>query len=266
MVSILYHARTNGFVVSRLAKASDGKIAILRDRNILPNKVNGTLIRWDSKKELDADRVINTAQAVKLSRNKRDSRFAMKGLCPETWNRLEDLEYPCLIRPKRHYAARGFFVCHDRAEARLAIREIGRLRFYASPIINKKLEYRIFVFQGHIVKVVRRFHDNPNEVAWNIANGGKSVRLKRESWPIESCKVAILAGRAIGLDWFAADVIVDADGKPFVLELNTAPGLDREETFKNLAKLFVWADQGVVPVENNLKGQTWKTLIHPALT
>ena len=264
-VTLLYHAKTIGYICERIARESKGKIEALCDRQVLPKKIKGTVIRWDSRESVEADQTLNTAEAVLLSRNKRESRIRMGKLCPPTWTHFDDLEYPCLIRPRRHYAAHKFFVCHTGKEAKRSIAMCGLRRYYASPIIDKKLEYRVFGLQDHILKVVRRFHDDPKQVAWNIANGGRSVRLKHDSWPIEVVKRALLAGRALGLDWFAADVIVDNQDRPFVLELNTAPGLQREATIENLVEVFTWAVEHKPPPLNDLKGDSWDDYIHPAL-
>src|SRR3990167_2286950 len=223
MITLLYHARTNGFVCDRIARASEGEIVAVCDKTLSRTKVPGTLIRWDSCVELDADKTINTAAAVKMSRDKRESRVLLQGLCPETWLEEEDLQYPCIIRPKRHHAAVKFYVCHNVVAARKAIR---RCRvWYASPIIPKTFEYRVFVFQDHVVKIIRRYPADPTQIAWNAAEGGLAKRILRTSWPISAAKICIEAGRRFGLDWYAADVIGDAENA-YVLELNTAPGLE----------------------------------------
>lgn len=265
MITLLYHARTVGYICKRIAVASHGAIqAICDDRIYLPARLTGTAIRWDSCAKVDAERTINSAEAVKLSRNKRKSRILLEGLCPPTWVSLKDCLYPCILRPQRHYAAHKFFVCDNRQDAIGAIRRYGLGRWYTSPIIDKKNEYRIFIFQDYAVKVVRRFHNDPDQISWNTASGGRSIRLKRESWPILSVQQAIVAGRRLGLGWFAADVITDHEGRSFVLELNTAPGLQRDKTITLLAKVFTQ------PLENNRRtgsilGDTWKDLIHPSI-
>ena len=260
MVTLLYHGQAIGYICKRIAKISNNTIQAVCDKDQLPDKIDGTLIRWDSAKELTADVTINTASAVRLSRNKKRSRIKLEGLCAPTWFSLADLRYPCLVRPKHHYAAHKFFVCVNAIAAKRAIFRCGYRRWYASPVIDKKLEYRIFVFQGYVVKVVRRFHNDSSQLAWNIANGGRSVRLKHESWPIESVKKAILAGERLGLAWYAADVIVDMDGQSHILECNTAPGLQRDATINMLSNVFVSNER-----LNEEIGHTWKTLLHPAL-
>lgn len=264
MVTIIHRSRSIGYVCARVAANLPNKIKTLNTRNGFPSLIPGTVIRWDSLAPIVGSKhTINSAVSVALSRNKRASRLAMGELCPETWIRLSDLRFPCLIRPKRHYAAQKFFVCNTPTQAKVAAKRCG-LGWYASPFIEKAKEYRVFVFQDHIIKVVRRYPGEPGQLAWNIAAGGRSTRIKRESWPIDVVKKTILAGRALKLDWFAADVIVSSCGQVYVLELNTSPGLDREATLKNFAELFVWADEHPVPSACTM-GSNWKSLIHPSL-
>lgn len=265
MTTLLYHARQIGPICKKIAaKAPDNLRAVCDKTTTQIPMFSSTVIRWDSTQDAWCNEDINKKGSVILSRNKRDSRLAMGDLTVPTWVNLGDLKFPCLMRPKRHYGAHGFYVVKDLNEARTARRKCGgSYKWYASPIIDKKTEYRVFVFQDYCVKVVRRYHDDPSQIAWNIANGGKSARLKRSSWPLEVVKRAILAGRVLDLDWYAADVIVSQGGKVYVLELNTAPGLGRDETFKTLAKLFVWAGEN--PKPQACPGNSWQDLLHPAL-
>ena len=254
MTTLLYRARQIGYICHHIANVSEGKIEAVCDKDLhyaavngvpvgdknfgqMLDKIDGAVIRWDSRQDVEADKTYNTAEAVRLSRNKSVSRAMLLDLAPPTWFRLEDCQYPCLVRPRRHFAAHKFFPCSNRLAARKAIRRCGK-GWYASPIIDKKLEYRVFVFNGKAIKVVRRFHNDPNEIAWNAANDGRSVRLLRESWPDDVVKSSIQAGKALGLDWFAADVIVDQADQPYVLELNSAPGIVREKTIRILAREF----------------------------
>ena len=268
MVTLLYHGNQIGPVCRWVAEASKkGKIQILRDTQVT-GPINGTVIRWDSTKAVQADKELNRAEAVKLSRNKRDSRLKMVGLAPTTWTswlrERKEYTYPCIVRARRHHAAQKFYVCNNLKEVEKALSRCGYQKWYISPLISKKLEYRVFVFQGRVVKVVRRWHDDPNQVAWNIANGGKSVRVVRESWPLGVCYAAIKAGDRIGLDWYAADVILDQNDHPYVLELNTAPGLGVDKTMKRMARVFVWASENGSPKAVE-KFVSWKDLIHPRL-
>lgn len=266
MISILYKGTSVGYVVKRIAATNPTKIKAVHQDQV--SGVPQLLLRWDSKKELNAHKTLNSAKAVSLCRDKRASRIALEGLCPKTvvvGGALSTLTFPALIRPRKHYAAVGFHVVNSLLQAQKVAKKLGAGKWYASPIIKKSKEFRVFVFQGRCVQVARRYCDDPNQIAWNIAVGGKTVRVKRESWPLEAIKAAVQATIKLGLDYAAIDVIVDGAGKPYVLEANTAPGLDQEKTIKRLGQLLVWAETHEVPEPINWSSPlTSKLVKHPA--
>lgn len=241
MITLLYHARSNGAICKRIAAASEGKIIAFCDKDlpILP-KADGLLVRWDSKVEVEVGREINKAAAVALSRNKRASRLILDGLCPITWVDRGSCRYPCVVRPRRHFGGHKFFLCNNREELNRATRLCGGpQRWYASEFIEKTDEFRVFVLNGEAFKVVRRYRRDADPlVPWNAHNGGLSRRIKPEHWPVGVAEIAEEATKRLGLDLAAVDVI-SKDGKNYVLEANTAPGLEREGTIKRFAKLLV---------------------------
>ena len=140
MVTLLYHARTNGAICKKIAAVCDGKIQAICDK-IQPLNLDGVLVRWDSKSpDFTANEEINSAEAVRFSRNKRESRLelAKAGLAPATWVRSKDCEFPCVVRPKRHYGGRNFFLCNTLAEVKAAIARCGAGKWYASKYIEKE--------------------------------------------------------------------------------------------------------------------------------
>lgn len=240
MVTILYHARTNGYVCKRIAQVNPTVIEAICDKNELPTThLHATLVRWDSKAELKADRTINSADSVRLSRNKRKSRLELDcaGLGPETWTHRADVVFPAVVRPKRHFGGHDFYLCENKEDLNVAIGKCGIGRWYASEFIEKISEYRVFVLNGETFKVIRRYRDDVDpKVPWNFHNGGKSIRVKKESWPKDVVKIAEKGLKTLGLQLAAIDVIMDKEGKPYVLEANTAPGLDRQKTIELFAK------------------------------
>ena len=97
--------------------------------------------------------------------------------------------------------------------------------------IKKDQEYRIHVAGGEVISVQRkaRKYDVPDdEVNWRIRNHGNGFVFARNEVeaPDEVTDVATRAVGAMGLDFGAADVVYTRDRKAFVLEINTAPGLE----------------------------------------
>lgn len=264
---LLYHAESVGPVCQRLSRAAtelglDG-FQVVRDNQQIPNA--DVLVRWGSRVPAygASGRVINSAEAVSLARDKRTSRQRLGSLAPQTWFFRDHIKLPCVIRPKAHHGGLKFFVCRTPLEVRDAIRRCG-LKWYATELVDKKEEYRVFVLQGRVVCVSQRFPASPNAIAWNLEQGGKLTNVKFGSWPMPAVKAAIEATQKIGLNWAAVDVAIDTKDRVVIFELNTAPGLRNPYTLGQLAKAFSWIEDHGAPEE--LKGaDKWKQVIHPGL-
>jgi len=97
--------------------------------------------------------------------------------------------------------------------------------------IRKEKEYRLHVFNGQIIDAVEKrrrqgFQENTNynkyirsyEQGWLMARKGIALTDKTK-------EEAIKAVTALGLDFGAVDIVMGPKNKPYVLEVNTAPGL-----------------------------------------
>lgn len=97
--------------------------------------------------------------------------------------------------------------------------------------IKKSKEYRVHVLCGDIVDVQRKARSKDvqdEDVNWQVRNHANGFIYAREGFETpESVKVqALLAIEALGLDFGAVDIIWnEREQKPYVLEVNTAPGL-----------------------------------------
>jgi glutathione synthase/RimK-type ligase-like ATP-grasp enzyme len=109
--------------------------------------------------------------------------------------------------------------------------------------IPKKDEYRVHVVNGEIVDLQRKaIHPDMNRerVNYSIRNRGNGFIFVREgvkeSCPEDVVNQAVLAVKEIGLHFGAVDVIWNEyRKKAYVLEINTAPGLEGS-TVKNYSK------------------------------
>lgn len=231
-----------------------------------PAYTPNVLVRWGSRREGKADIEINSAASVSLARDKKESRRALQGLCPTTWFRQSEVRTPCVIRPRRHHAGKKFFVCNSADEVNRAILRCGP-GWYASELIDKAHEYRVFILQDRVIRVSTKHQNNPGEVAWNVGTGANAIGLARKNWNLEVVKVAVKAARKLNLDFTAVDVCVDKAGKPYVLEANTAPGLQSgSKALEQIAWAFGWVPKNAKPALLNLDGITrWQDVLHPSL-
>jgi glutathione synthase/RimK-type ligase-like ATP-grasp enzyme len=106
---------------------------------------------------------------------------------------------------------------------------------------KKKSEYRVHVFNGEMIDVQQKkkrkgFEGRDNQIR-NYANGWVYCRDGIEV-PAMVTSEAIKAVNCLGLCFGAADVIWnDKEQRAYVLEVNTAPGLEGT-TLKNYANAF----------------------------
>ena len=97
--------------------------------------------------------------------------------------------------------------------------------------IPKVSEYRVIVVGNEVVdfkqKLKKRDYEGEHdEYVWNHGNGYIFARDSIESAPIGVGKLGIDAVKALGLDFGAVDIIEDREGNLFVLETNTAFGIE----------------------------------------
>jgi glutathione synthase/RimK-type ligase-like ATP-grasp enzyme len=95
--------------------------------------------------------------------------------------------------------------------------------------IKKTAEYRVHVFNGKVIDVVekRKIKDR-DDVDYKIRNHDNGWVFAREGvdMPKAVGQESIKAINALGLDFGAVDVIWNRHHGAFVLEVNTAPGLE----------------------------------------
>lgn len=229
-----------------------------------------TVLRWGTLEPAGARaQELNKVEAVTLARNKIASRKKLGALAVPTFFTPDQVkEFPVVLRPSKHHGGKNLFVLKNRAEFLARVKNLPR--WYASPLMKKVREFRIFVLGNHVTSVSERFPDpaDPNKVAWNLQAGGKLINCRFKDWPIELCQKAVQATKEFGLDFSAIDGMIDPDGKSYIFEVNTAPGLKNPYTLDCLATSLVYQlKNGVAPATpiKDVKKITWKTLRHPAL-
>lgn len=110
--------------------------------------------------------------------------------------------------------------------------DIPEARLYTK-YVPKQDEYRVHVFNGRVLKVQRkaRRHDVPDdEVNWQVrnhSNGFIFAANEDHEAPEDVTNQSVACVRELGLDFGAVDVVWnDRKGEAYVLEVNTAPGLE----------------------------------------
>lgn len=181
-----------------------------------------------------------------------------------------------VLRPRHHAQGRHVYLVRGLdgvTEAINAHPHVFANGWYASEYIRKVAEYRYYVVSGRIVTVARKTPENPDAVAWNVAQGGRFDVVRWGDWDMEGARVALEAFKHSGLDFSGVDVMVDENCRAYVIELNSAPSLpllsDGSRSYRQecMAKAFRYIyhnGKEFFPEVQEFNG--WRDVIHPAVT
>lgn len=143
---------------------------------------------------------------------------------------------PCVVKPPCEGSSVGVHIVRDAAELPAAIADAAR---YGDEVIVEEFidgrELTVGIFNGRALPVIHicprsGFYDLSNKYPW-MNMGGKTDYICPADLPADvSARVqqaAEAAYKALGVEVYArVDVLLrESDGQPFVLEINTIPGM-----------------------------------------
>jgi D-alanine-D-alanine ligase len=146
------------------------------------------------------------------------------------------LELPLVVKPPREGSSVGVSICHTQAELDAALE--GAKQFGADTLIEEYIEGReltVGVLGDQVLPVVRimpvdGFYDMNNKYPWLTGSGKSEYECPADLPPEVTAAVqaaAAAAFKAAGCKVYGrVDVMLrERDMKPFVLEINTIPGM-----------------------------------------
>lgn len=202
-----------------------------------PLKMKGTLINWGSSnihREIQAERCLNRPAHVARASNKLETFKALSAAgvsvpafttskeVAEVW--IADERHSAVCRTKLNgHSGDGIVIAET-------LEQLVDAPLYTR-YVKKKEEYRIHVFQGDAFFVQRKARKKEvpdEEVNWKVRNlaGGFIFAHQNVEVPDVARNEACNAVAALALDFGAVDIILGTDGKFYVLEVNTACGLE----------------------------------------
>lgn len=271
--------RTSCREIARLAE-HDIKVV----RNDQPFPANTTMvIRWGCTSNVPVNNVLNTAEAIHRVGDKAGFRKVMMDawadaganghpLCPYTYgdgdaSKQDILDHlgKVVVRPRVHAQGKHVYLVDNPQEMAVATNKCGP-GWYASQFIDKVAEYRVFFTQGRVVWVAKKTPGNPDDVAWNVAKGGRFDNVPWGQWPLKAIKISHQAFKLSGLHFGGVDVMVDAQGNAFVLEINSAPSQTSPYRQSCVAKAFDYIlNNGKEDIPIIAQPGDWKKWGHPCL-
>ena len=212
-----------------------------RSCNSPPRHSSAVTIRWGNSSLIENEGlVVNKASAVAWASNKAQMMHVFREAeiktpqvhWPADFNSLSSSQMRFYRDRNDHVAYRSN---HERGDR------------YAVDPINKVMELRIHVFDGSTVGVYEKIPNTPDEVIYKDAN----CRFRRVNTNDECQRddiigarpLAVKAVKALGLVSGGVDVIKDIDGNWYVLEVNSAPGLNTPNVTRFVDRFEEYIDE-----------------------
>lgn len=201
-------------------------------KHIIVNWGSSVTPNWWSYVGSRAVEVLNAPAAVKVAKNKLATLQALRGaniLVPhfttsreEAVNWIEDDEKKVMCRTLlESYGGKGIVVAKE-------VEDLVSAPLYTR-YVKKSHEFRVHVFKGAVIDYVQKKKKNgvepTNSYVRNVENGWVFCREDIEVRD-DVKALAISAIAALGLDFGAVDIIRGKDNRNYVLEINTAIGME----------------------------------------
>jgi RimK-like ATP-grasp domain len=179
-------------------------------------------------------------------------------LTPPFWEQLPTAaeNFPVLGRKLQHHGGLDIKLFMQPQDQQ----DFGHFDFYTR-FVPRATEYRSWVYRRRHLATYEKLRKpgfrRRSTVNANYRNGFAFTLMASESVPEGLREIAAKAVDLLGLDFGAVDVLRGMDGKLYVLEVNTAPGIQGEDRagFQALGrKIRRWAELGCPKRNGALNG------------
>lgn len=159
---------------------------------------------------------------------------------------MPQMSLPYVVKPPREGSSVGVHIVKTEEEANAAISDAAQ---YGDEVLVEQFvegkELTVGIVDDEVFPIVHiaprsGFYDMANKYPWMTGEGGTDYYCPADLDLEQTKKVqdaALAAHRALGIEVYSrVDVLLDADGSPFVLEANTIPGMTESSLLPKAAK------------------------------
>jgi D-alanine-D-alanine ligase len=232
-------------------------VVVPPDVDLVFNMIHGTFGEDGQLQAiLEKQGVPYTGAAVESSRLSFDKilskrRFQERGIATPRYEVLHPGEHPSLplplvVKASREGSSVGVFLVRDEAQLAAALRDVAQYgeEFLVEELIaGRELTAGILGDQAlPIIEIKPKegFYDFKNKYPWLNPAGAADHYCPARLEPALTARIqelALAAHRALGLETYSrVDLMLDAEDRPFVLEINTVPGMTESSLFPEAAR------------------------------
>lgn len=223
---ILCYSGVSRISAQKIASASGGRITLNRGKT-----GDANWGRSGANTELNP-KTYNATDKYRMKRIFQDQEIPSPRLFSIVEARTHIVEGGKVVgRPDRHTKGRGYWLCATQGDIDRAL--VGTRRkspaTHFTEYIPFDREYRVHVFNGKSIRISEKDFGSP--IISSIRSRGNRFKvevafsMRKPTHPVRRIRRAAKAAvKALGLDFGAVDVL-EKDGRAYVLEVNSAPGL-----------------------------------------
>lgn len=254
--------------------ASRTHLSALQNDQPFPSNLE-YVFRWGCTSTIpnrDNVKVVNRAKAIHWCNDKRQARLDMQEAgvsVPLTFGSVRelvesgiDVNFDWVLRPQTHTQGKNLLVSNGVKDYTYEF-ERTHGSIYISKFINKVAEYRVNIVQGRVAQLGEKSLESAEQTNW-MNPGDRFDNVRWSQWPEAVVKEALKAANVSGIDSCGVDVMVDGEGKAYVLEVNSAPWLGSYGA-KCFAKCFDYIVANGKDHFPTPDTYDWKSVIHPAV-
>jgi hypothetical protein len=180
---------------------------------------------------------------------------------PQPYRNIREVtKFPVLEKPNESYGGKGIKLLRTKP-----VRYVQRGNVWYQQFITKAKEYRVYFFNDKIAMVSEKLVKDTKKVVWNIANCIGWERHRRLEKNEKLTNLVTKSAEAVRLDWGAADVLEDRNGKFWMCEINSRPSCWNRERPKlpmTLNENGVWTLTKHQREELSLSARMWGNRMH----
>lgn len=211
-------------------------------------KAGDIVVNWGSSQQYEVNwpELLNPPDAVKVASNKTMAfdHMTNAGVSTVAWTtdklqaRLWQKENGSTIVARQKltgHSGEGIIIVEPGEE-------VPDAPLYTKYIFKEK-EYRVHVCNGVAIDTQRKIKDPDREVVtWKVRSHANGFIFARNGIVADDARdqLAVAACQSLGLDFGAVDIIQDKKGAYYVLEINTAPGLEGQTVERYGEALRTW--------------------------
>jgi hypothetical protein len=223
-------------------RPSEGAALLAAEENFRRNRTgdfvrpNDCIVNWGSTGKIPGEHkakiVLNRQEAVARAINKRTTFQVLAGAgvstVPWTANKAVAREW---LDNGLIVVARKTLTGHEGAGIVIikTVHDFIDAPLYTQYILNRSREFRVHATQHGVIDTQWKVRDPKREViSWKVRSYKNGFIFQRKGVEPNAKRdaLAIQAIKALGLDFGGLDIIEDKQGNLYVLEVNTAPGIE----------------------------------------